>query len=85
MLEMELTPATVVIAALVLLWAVWAVRRLRGRGLCDCHDHCGGASGHAGSPGGCAVCSGCGAAERMVADLDRAVADAPAGCGQQRG
>ena len=42
MLEMGLTPATVVIAALVLLWAVWAVRRLRGRGLCDCHDHDGG-------------------------------------------
>ena len=28
MLEMGLTPATVVIAALVLLWAVWAVRRM---------------------------------------------------------
>lgn len=84
MLEMELTPATVVIAALVLLWAVWAVRRLRGRGLCDCHDHCGDASGHGGS-GSCAGCAGCGAAERMVADLDRAMADAPAGGGQQRG
>ena len=71
MLEMGLTPATVVLAALVLLWAVWAVRRLRGRGLCDCHDHDGGgAKGRAGGLG-CSGCSGCGAADRMVAEMDR--------------
>ena len=64
MLSLELTPATVIVGALVAALAFLALRRLKRNGTCDCHkdDACG---------GGCAGCSGCIAAERMAADLER--------------
>ena len=37
MQELTMTPSTVVLLILIAAWAVWAVRRLFFRGLCDCH------------------------------------------------
>lgn len=56
-----------VVAALVFL----AVRRMVRRGLCDSGGSCHGCSAgkDAGSRGGCASCA---AADRMVADMERA-------------
>ena len=65
MLGLEWNLATVVVALIVAALAALAVRRMWRNGLCDCHkgDEC---------EGGCPGCSGCGAAEKMVADLQRA-------------
>lgn len=62
MQELAITPATIVILAVIALCVVLAVRRLRKRGMCDCNDHC---------EGGCAGCSkgSCGAAQ-MVANME---------------
>ena len=75
--EITLTPATVVIVLAVLVWAAWAVRRLVGRGMCDCGDKCGGCSrkGAVGGKGaksdkGGTPCSHCGAARDMVARME---------------
>ncbi|WP_165055441.1 MULTISPECIES: hypothetical protein [unclassified Adlercreutzia] len=74
MKELVLTPGTVALLAVVAAWAVWAVRRITRRGLCDCGDHCGDAGVCA---SGCSGCSrgGCGAAEKMVADMGRSLED----------
>ena len=48
--------ATIVVLGIIALWAVWAIVRMRTRGLCDCSDHCGDACAS-----GCAGCSGCSA------------------------
>lgn len=64
MQDLVMTPGTLLALAVIVAWAVWAVRRMTTRGLCDCGDHCG--DGGCGS--GCS-CSGCGAAEKMVADM----------------
>lgn len=61
LVPIELTPSTVVVALLVIAATVWAVRRITRRGLCDCKGHCGSGS-----------CSKCGAADRMVEDMERA-------------
>ena len=68
LLPFEINVPTLVVLALVVAWAVWAVRRLTGRGLCDCGDHCGDGAG-----AGCGhgSCSGCSTAEKMVADMDK--------------
>lgn len=66
MLAMEFTPATVVLSLVLIVLAALAVRRLLRRGMCDCNDHCDCSSGSAG-------CSGCGAVDKMVADMERAV------------
>ena len=68
LLPFEINVPTLVVLALIVAWAVWAVRRLTGRGLCDCGDHCGDGTGTACSHGSC---SGCSAAEKMVADMDK--------------
>lgn len=65
LVPLELTPSTVVVALLVVVAMVWAVRRIAKRGLCDCKDHCGSGS-----------CSKCGAADRMVKDMERAAKSA---------
>lgn len=72
MLPFDINLPTIVLLALIVAWAVWAVRRIMGRGLCDCGDHCG--------DGGCSSCSscssgscaGCSAADKMVADMGAA-------------
>ena len=68
MLVWEMTPATLVVGLIVLALAALAVRRLWRNGTCDHRkdDPRGG-----GCAGGCAGCSGCGAADRMVADLQK--------------
>ena len=64
---------TIVLLAIVAAWTVWAVRRLIGRGMCDCHDSCDGCSAKAlgkvasDGEGGCACCS---AADDMVARME---------------
>lgn len=68
-LGLEFTPSTVVVLALVVAWAVWAVRRLWRNGMCDSHAD----SPRGGCAGGCGGCSGCGAAARMAADMQKAV------------
>lgn len=67
MQELIMTPGTLAMLALVGAWTVWAVRRITSRGLCDCKDHCGDGCGS-----GCS-CGGCGAVDKMVADMDRAL------------
>lgn len=54
MQELTMTPATVIILILIAAWAVWAVRRLFFRGLCDCHG-----DGKKKGEGGCSSCSAC--------------------------
>ena len=76
MLPLDFNLPTIVLLALIVAWAVWAVRRIAGRGLCDCGDHCGdggsgGCSGCAGcaSRGSASACAGCSVADKMVADF----------------
>lgn len=64
--EIAITPATVVLMLLIAAWVVWAVRRVLGRGMCDCHDHCGD-GGCCGKRGGC---GGCGAVGEMVKNME---------------
>ena len=54
--------STIVISLAIIALAVLAVRRMAKRGLCDCHD------------GECSSgeCAGCGAVDKMVADMERA-------------
>lgn len=68
------TPSTVVVALIIAALAALAVHRIATRGLCDCHDHCGGGASGSGS-GGCAGCAGCKAASRMMADIDCALGE----------
>jgi hypothetical protein len=70
-LGLEFNLSTLVVAALIVAWAVWAIRRLRRNGMCDCHadDPQGGSCG---CSGGCGGCHGCGAAANMVADMSKA-------------
>lgn len=64
MQELALTPATVILLAVIIVLAVLAVRRLLKRGACDCSDHCGG-SCHEGK-------GGCGAVADMVKKMEDA-------------
>lgn len=74
LLPIEINAPTLVVLALISAWAVWAVRRIVGRGLCDCNDHCGDAAcGHGG-------CSGCSTAEKMVADMGKAACSSKGSC-----
>ena len=41
MMGLVWTPSTIVVALVIAVLAVLAVRRIATRGLCDCHDHCG--------------------------------------------
>ena len=68
MREIIFTPSTIVMLAGLVAWAVWAVRRMTNRGLCDCSDKCGDGCG-----GSCSAGCACSAAEKMVADLDKAL------------
>ena len=68
MQELELTPATIILAVIIIALMVLAIRRMMRRGMCDCHgDEC----GH----GGKAACSHCSAAADMVARMDEAAKD----------
>lgn len=64
MLEMQISPATIIIAAVILALVVLAVRRLFRKGTCDCKE-----CSHSESTGGC---QGCSAVDKMLADMDRA-------------
>ena len=75
--ELTFTPMSIVLLAIVAAWTVWAVRRLIGRGMCDCHDKCSGCSGKPAQgvqgtqdDSGCACCS---AADDMVARMEASI------------
>lgn len=76
MLPMDFNLPTIVLLALIVAWAVWAVRRIAGRGLCDCNDKCGegGCSGcsSCASRGSASACASCSVADKMVADFGAA-------------
>lgn len=65
MIPMEFTPATIALGLIMVVLIVMAVRRLLRRGTCDCHDHCDASKGSVG-------CAGCGVADKLVADMERA-------------
>ena len=71
MMGLVWTPSTIVVALVIAVLAVLAVRRIATRGLCDCHDHCGDGDSSRGGCGSCHGCSGCGAVECMVADMGK--------------
>lgn len=54
----------------VLAWAVWAVRRLLNRGMCDCGDKRDGCSGKNRKGSNAPACSGGSAAADMVAKME---------------
>lgn len=62
MQPLDLSPATVIVGLVIIALAVFAVRRMTKRGLCDCRD------GECSREG----CAGCGAVDKMVADMERA-------------
>lgn len=66
MQEISLNFPTVIILVVIAALAVFAVRRMTRRGLCDCGDHC---------EGGCSGCEGCAAAESMAAAMGEAAKD----------
>lgn len=61
MQPLELNVSTVVVLVVIASLVVLALRRMLRRGLCDCDDRCG--------DGGC---SKCGAADKMVKDMEKA-------------
>lgn len=73
MMGLVWTPSTIVVALVIAVLAVLAVRRIAMRGLCDCHDHCGDSDSPRSGCESCQGCSGCGAVECMVADMDKAL------------
>lgn len=73
MMGLVWTPSTIVVALVIAVLAVLAVRRIAMRGLCDCHDHCGDSDSPRSGCGSCQGCSGCGVVECMVADMDKAL------------
>lgn len=73
MMGLVWTPSTIVVALVIAVLAVLAVRRIAMRGLCDCHDHCGDSENPRSGCESCHGCSGCGAVECMVADMDKAL------------
>ena len=68
--ELTITPSTIIVLAVVLLCAIWAVRRLFKKGLCDCHDGCEGCSGRKKKFSGKSDCSHCGAVESMISNME---------------
>ena len=73
MMGLVWTPSTIVVALVIAVLAVLAVRRIATRGLCDCHDYCGDSDSPQSGCGSCHGCSGCGAVECMVADMGKAL------------
>ena len=72
MSELSFTPTTVIILLIIAAWAVWAIRRLVHKGMCDCHSR----DGEHGCTGcnGCHMksseeCNSCKSAEKMVVDF----------------
>jgi len=61
MLSLDITPATVIIGVVIIALVVFALRRLRKRGMCDCKD-----CNEKGS------CSRCDAVDKMIADMEDA-------------
>ncbi len=74
-----MTPATAVLLAGIVAWAVWAIRRMTHRGLCDCGDHCGDAGG-SGCASGCAGCSGCASAAASSSAVNAAASSPGSAC-----
>lgn len=71
--EFAVTPATIIIIALILAGMVLAVRRIVKRGLCDCGDGCDECLGCSHRIGSCS-CKECPAASDMVKNVDKAAA-----------
>lgn len=61
MLEMQISPATIVIGLVIIGLAILAVRRLVKKGTCDCKECAGGEA-----------CSGCNSVDKMIADMEKA-------------
>ncbi len=72
--ELTITPSTIVIVALVLVGAFFAVRRIVRRGLCDCGDGCDSCDACSHKKGS-RSCKTCAAADEMVKNIDKAVGD----------
>lgn len=62
MAELEITPATIAIALVIIALVAFAIHRLRSKGLCDCKE-CNHESGG---------CPGCNSVEKMIADMEKA-------------
>ncbi|AJC12542.1 hypothetical protein JI75_07570 [Berryella intestinalis] len=65
MADFSLTPGTLLVLALLAGWFYLAVRRLFKKGSCD---------GKACSHGSCSCGGGCSSADKMMADVDAALA-----------
>lgn len=61
MLEMQITPATIILGIVIIALLVAAFRRLRNKGLCDCKDCSKG-------EGSCASCS---SVDKMLKDMEK--------------
>ncbi|NPD30712.1 FeoB-associated Cys-rich membrane protein [Eggerthellaceae bacterium zg-1084] len=66
MAELTMTPGTVLVLAILAAWAFLALRRVDRKGYCE--------SGSCSGSCGCAA--GCRSVDRMIADMDAAVAKA---------
>ena len=66
--EITMSPATLLVIAAIIAWIVWAVRRLIGKGLCDCHDACDGCSKRMTSKR--QECPHCDAVESMILNME---------------
>ncbi|MGI6105799.1 MAG: hypothetical protein ACOYD7_06405 [Raoultibacter sp.] len=66
MLEMQITPATIILLVVIIGLVALAIRRLTRRGLCDCKDCAGSETG---------ACQGCSAVDKMLADMDKNLAN----------
>lgn len=70
MLELTMTPSTVILLAGILAAAVLAVRRLVKRGMCDCGDGNEASGGCAHCAKKCAGTDGCDAVAAMLAHIE---------------
>lgn len=68
--ELTITPSTIVLVAVIMAFAVLAVRRMLKKGLCDCHDGCEGCSSKKKGLNGKSACPHCGAVESMVSKME---------------
>ncbi len=70
--EIAITPSTIIIVALILVGAVFAVRRIVLRGLCDCGDGCDGCKGCSHTKGG-HQCKACSVTGDMLKNIDKSL------------
>lgn len=68
MLEIQLTPATIIFLLIIVGLIVIAIKRLTRKGLCDCKDCAGEKTG---------ACQSCSAIDKMLVDMEKAAKNAP--------